>query len=44
MSFIMEKRLMELIKKARTKMLQFYLQLLETEEELVELLKSEGKK
>ena len=34
MSFIMEKRLMELIKKARTKMLQFYLQLLETEEEL----------
>ena len=25
---------MELIKKARTKMLQFYLQLLETEEEL----------
>ena len=42
MSFIMEKRLMELIKKARTKMLQFYLQLLETEEELVELLKQHG--
>ena len=34
MSFIMKKRLIGLIKKARTKVLQFYLQLLETEEEL----------